>query len=88
MIPVTGLGMPSGPAPPAVVGVPLRLLRLLVAVAGCGSASRAALRLHQSVSAVTRGVQQAETLLGRSRLRRHAQVIRPDLYGRARGARR
>lgn len=31
---------------------------------------------------------EAETLLGRSRLRRHAQVIRPDLYGRARGARR
>lgn len=30
----------------------------------------------------------AEALLGRSRLRRHAQVIRPDLYGRARGARR
>lgn len=30
----------------------------------------------------------AENLLGRSRLRRHAQVIRPDLYGRARGARR
>ena len=31
---------------------------------------------------------EAETLLGRSRLRRHAQVIRPDLYGRARGTRR
>ena len=31
---------------------------------------------------------EAEALLGRSRLRRHAKVIRPDLFGAARGARR
>lgn len=31
---------------------------------------------------------EAEALLGRSRLRRHAQVIRPDLYRRAGRARR
>lgn len=31
---------------------------------------------------------EAEALLGRSRLRRHAHVIRPDLYGRPRGVRR
>ena len=81
MSPVTGLGMPSGPAPPAVVGVPLRLLRLLVAVAGCGSASRAALRLHQSVSAVTRGVQQAETLLGLPLFERGARGMAPTPAG-------
>lgn len=31
---------------------------------------------------------EAETLLGRTRLRRHAKVIRPDLYGAPRGGRR
>ena len=31
---------------------------------------------------------EAEALLGRTRLRRHAKVIRPDLYGAPRGARR
>ena len=31
---------------------------------------------------------EAEALLGRTRLRRHARVIRPDLYGAPRGGRR
>jgi hypothetical protein len=31
---------------------------------------------------------EAESLLGRSRLRRHARVIRPDLYGAPRDGRR
>lgn len=31
---------------------------------------------------------EAESMLGRSRLRRHAKVIRPDLYGAPRGGRR
>ena len=31
---------------------------------------------------------EAEALLGRTRLRRHAKVIRPDLYGAPRGGRR
>ena len=31
---------------------------------------------------------EAERLLGRTRLRRHARVIRPDLYGAPRGGRR
>ena len=44
--------------------MPLRLLRAVVAVADHGSASSAARALHQSVSAVTRAVQQAESRLG------------------------
>ncbi len=44
--------------------VPLRQLRVVAAVAQHGSAARAAAALHQSVSAVTRTVQQAEGLLG------------------------
>ncbi len=43
---------------------PLRLLRCVVAVAEAGSAARAGARLHLSVSAVTRAVQQAETDIG------------------------
>ena len=44
--------------------VPLRQLRVVAAVAQQGSAASAAAVLHQSVSAVTRTVQQAEGLLG------------------------
>src|SRR6187455_2180033 len=44
--------------------VPLRALRVLAAVAQQGSAARAAGVLHQSVSAVTRCVQQVETRVG------------------------
>jgi len=44
--------------------VPLRQLRVVAAVAQHGSAASAATRLHQSVSAVTRTVLQAEALLG------------------------
>lgn len=55
----------SSPLPPdGGAPVPLRLLRVVVAVAEHGSASSAAQVLHQSVSAVTRAVQQAEALLG------------------------
>lgn len=42
----------------------LRLLRCVVAVAEAGSAARAGGRLHLSVSAVTRAVQQAEAEMG------------------------
>lgn len=44
--------------------MPLRQLRVVAAVARQGSAAAAATLLHQSVSAVTRTVLQAETLLG------------------------
>lgn len=44
--------------------VPLRALRVLAAVAQQGSAARAAAVLHQSVSAVTRCVQQVEARVG------------------------
>lgn len=44
--------------------VPLRLLRIVAAVAARGGASQAAATLHLSVSAVARGVQQAEARLG------------------------
>ncbi len=55
----------SPPLPPdGGALVPLRLLRVVVAVADHGSASSAARALHQSVSAVTRAVQQAEARLG------------------------
>lgn len=40
-------------------------------------------RMHGMATAA-----EAETLLGRTRLRRHAKVIRPDLYGAPRGSRR
>jgi LysR family transcriptional regulator, regulator for genes of the gallate degradation pathway len=55
----------SPPLPPdGGALLPLRLLRVAVAVADHGSASSAARALHQSVSAITRAVQQAESRLG------------------------
>jgi LysR family transcriptional regulator, regulator for genes of the gallate degradation pathway len=71
----------SALAAAAGVVVPLRLLRQLVAVADHGSASQAALALHQSVSAVTRGVQQAETLLGLPLFDRGARGMAPTPAG-------
>ena len=55
------------------VTVPLRLLRVMASVAEHGSASRAAMALHRSVSAVTRAVQQAEALLGLALFERGAR---------------
>lgn len=54
----------SPPHPELNTMVPLRLLRLVSAVAEHRSASAAAQALHQSVSAVTRSVRQAEELMG------------------------
>jgi len=48
----------------APLSVPLRLLRAVAGVAACGSAARAALEMHHSVSSLTRAVQRAEALLG------------------------
>jgi LysR family transcriptional regulator of gallate degradation len=48
-------------APPAL---PLRLVRVVLAVADAGSAAGAAERLHQSAPALTRAIQRAESTLG------------------------
>lgn len=64
------------PVPSAAAGAalaPLRLLRVVATVAEHGSASGAALALHQSASAVTRAVQQAEALLGLALFERGAR---------------
>ena len=63
--------------------------RLLLVVAAVGWAVKFGLdrwgpaRLRGMATAA-----EAEVLLGRTRLRRHAKVIRPDLYGAPRGGRR
>lgn len=62
--------MPTHPKPAMA---PLRLLRIVAAVAEAGAASRAAGTLHLSVSAVTRAVQQAEGLLGTALFERGAR---------------
>lgn len=54
----------SATPPPADAQAPLRVLRAVEAVARLGSAARAAEALHQSTTAVSRAVAQAEALLG------------------------
>lgn len=72
--------MPDLPPTPTA---PLRLLRIVAAVAEQGSATRAALALHLSVSAVARAVQQAEALLGVALFERCARGMVVTEQGRA-----
>ena len=63
-----------------IAAVELAILALIVA------GIRAGLRLWGPTR--VQGVatrEEAERLLGRSRLRRHAAIVRPDLYGKGRG---
>lgn len=76
------------PHRPAVAAtLPLRLLRLVAAVAAHGSASTAAATLHLSVSAVTRGVQAAEVQLGLALFERGARGMVATPAGRLLAAR-
>jgi hypothetical protein len=82
---LTGIATPSGPR---LLWTCIALV-LLAAVAGCALAVRAGLRRWGP--ARLRGVAtpaQAEALLGRTRLRAHAKIIRPDLYGTTKDHRR
>ena len=81
-----GLTAPQPTVAPAtmlwvcIAAVELAILGLVVA------GIRAGLRLWGSSR--VQGVatrEEAERLLGRSRLRRHAALVRPDLYGKGRG---
>lgn len=85
-----GAGLPEVPDPatPEVLWTWIALTSVLVLVA-LGGVIKAGLdrwgpsRLRGMATAA-----EAESMLGRSRLRRHARVIRPDLYGAPRGGRR
>ncbi|CAN5270855.1 hypothetical protein BH11ACT1_BH11ACT1_14050 [soil metagenome] len=85
-----GAGLPAvaHPAAPELLWTWVAFVSLLVVVA-LGWAVKAGLdrwgplRLRGMATAA-----EAESLLGRTRLRRHAKVIRPDLYGAPRGGRR
>jgi LysR family transcriptional regulator of gallate degradation len=68
-------------APAAPGRAPLRLLRVAEAVARLGSAGRAAEELHLSVSAVSRAVVMAETLLGQALFDRAARGMHATLAG-------
>lgn len=83
-----GLSDLANPASAALLWTCIALVELLVVVVvgwavKVGLDRRGPARLRGMATAV-----EAEALLGRSRLRRHAKVIRPDLYGAPRGARR
>ncbi len=76
-----GLSGLAQPASPGLLWACIGVVELLV-LAGCAVALKWGLdrwgpgRLH---GVATRA--EAEALLGRTRLRKHAKVIRPDLYG-------
>ena len=84
----TGLTTVYRPASAVLLWTCIGLVELLV-VAAVGWAVKFGLdrwgpaRLRGMATAA-----EAEVLLGRTRLRRHAKVIRPDLYGAPRGGRR
>lgn len=63
--------------------VPLRVLRAVAAVSTTGGATQAAAALHQSPSAVTRAVQDAEQALGVTLFERGARGMVPTAAGRA-----
>ena len=63
-----------------VVGVSTARVYFLVCLVSAGLAGAAGAFMLPVTSA------EAEALLGRTRLRKHAKVIRPDLYGPERGA--
>lgn len=81
---LTGLARPAGPGLlwGCVIGVDLLVLAGCVAAALWGWGRWRPARVHGMATPA-----QAEALLGVSRLRRHAKVIRPDLYGAPRGTR-
>lgn len=76
------------PAAPGLVWTCIGVVELLVMI-GCAVGLKWGLnrwgpgRLHGMATPA-----EAEALLGRTRLRKHAKVIRPDLYGSPRGGRR
>lgn len=84
----SGLRELANPAPAGLLWACVALVELLVLVV-VGWAVKVGLdrwgpaRLRGMATAA-----EAEALLGRARLRKHAKVIRPDLYGAPRGARR
>ncbi|NHA69967.1 hypothetical protein [Phycicoccus flavus] len=84
--PTAGLEGVAQPAPTGLLWTCVAVLEFLVLV---GSAWVAAWALGRWGPGRLRGMAsaaEAQTLLGRVRLRRHAKVIRPDLYGtRAKG---
>lgn len=85
-----GVGLPEvvNPAPAGLLWTCVALVELHVVVL-IGWAVKAG--LDRWGPARLRGMAtpaEAEALLGRARLRRHARVIRPDLYAAPRGARR
>jgi LysR family transcriptional regulator of gallate degradation len=71
----------SAAVPAASGQATLRLLRVAEAVARLGSAARAAEELHLSVSAVSRAVVMAETLLGQALFDRAARGMHATLAG-------
>ena len=83
-----GLPAVAHPAPAELLWTCIGIVELLVVVV-IGWAVKSGLdrwgpaRLRGMATAA-----EAELLLGRTRLHRHAKVIRPDLYGAARGGRR
>jgi len=83
-----GLPNLANPAPAGLLWACVALVELLVVVV-VGWAVKVGLdrwgpaRLRGMATAAG-----AEALLGRSRLRKHAKVIRPDLYGKPQGTRR
>ncbi|MBK8460759.1 MAG: hypothetical protein IPL43_11750 [Micropruina sp.] len=80
-----GLAGVVHPATQGVLWACLVVVELIVVV-GCVVAAKAGLDRWGPTRVrgmATRG--EAEALLGRTRLRRHAKVIRPDLYGPSKG---
>lgn len=83
-----GLSGLTSPATPGLLWTCIGVVELLVLI-GCvvglkwGLARWGPGRLHGMATRT-----EAETLLGQTRLRKHAKVIRPDLYGSPKGGRR
>ncbi|NHA70157.1 hypothetical protein [Phycicoccus flavus] len=81
-----GLQEVTHPAPAGLMWTCVAVLEVLVLVGSVWAAAWALGRWGPGRLRGVASVAEAERLLGRARLRRHAKVIRPDLYGpRAKG---
>jgi LysR family transcriptional regulator, regulator for genes of the gallate degradation pathway len=65
----------------SALGINLRHLRALTAVASAGSIAAAAERMYRVSSAVTRSVSELESTLGRALFERRARGMVPNTYG-------
>ncbi len=85
-----GVGLPAvaHPVAPALTWTWVAFVSLLVLVALGWSVKAGIDRWGPSRLRCMATAAEAESLLGRTGLRRHAKVIRPDLYGAPRGGRR